>query len=63
LPVAISCNKDVGWFDISVDDSAGMRPIQSIGQLDSQSQNLFCFKGPFSILCLSDWPSRYCMTM
>ena len=61
LGVPMLGDKDVGGLDIAVNNSGGMRRVQSIGDFRGKGEQSFVRQRPTSSLIVL--PSRYSMTM
>jgi hypothetical protein len=56
-------NKDIGWFDVAVDNAFPVRRIEPVGNLNGQIENGIYFDGRPAMRCLRVTPSRNSMAM
>jgi len=64
LGVAALGHKDVGGFDVAVDDALGMRGVEGVGDPQCPSdRSVSRSSGRSVVMCFSVWPSRNSMAM
>lgn len=61
--MAPQSHKNIGRFDIAMNDAFMMRGVQRVGDLDSQVQQFFEFDALAAEDGFSVWPSRNSMAM